>query len=117
MSEIDAIRQKYGILRTAMDERTRRLWAASEALAFGWGGISLVAKATGLSYKTIRAGIRECKELSLIPATADSLQEPLPARCRTQGIDRIRRPGGGRKLIEVKDPAIEPALEHSSQMK
>ena len=68
-----------------MDERTRRLWAASEAPAFGWGGISLVAKATGLSYKTIRAGIRECKELSLIPATADSLQEPLPARCPNAG--------------------------------
>ena len=111
MSDIDAIRQKYEILRTAMDERTRRLWAASEALTSGWGGISLVAKATGLSYETIRAGIRECQGLSVIPATPESLQEPLSAPSRTQGRDRIRRLGGGRKLTEIKDPAIEPILE------
>ena len=111
MSDIDAIRHKYEILRTAMDERTRRLWAASEALAFGWGGISLVAKATGLSHLTIRAGIRECEELSLISTTPDSLPESKPAGCRTPGIVRIRRRGGGRKLIEVKDPAIEPTLD------
>jgi hypothetical protein len=111
MSEIDVIRQKYEILRAAMDERTRRLWAASEALASGWGGISLVAKATGLSYGTIRAGIRECEQLSLIPTTPDPLQEPIPASSRTQARNRIRRPGGGAKLSEIKDPAIESTLE------
>jgi hypothetical protein len=111
MSEIDVIRKKYVVLRTAMDERTRRLWAASEALASGWGGISVVAEATGLSFPTICAGIRECEELSLIPTTPDSLQEPTSARSRKQGRDRIRRLGGGRKLIEVKDPAIVPTLE------
>jgi hypothetical protein len=111
MSEIDAIRQKYKMLRAAMDERMKRLWAASEALACGWGGISLVSEATGLSLKTIRDGIRECEELSLIPTTPASLQKPIPAPCRMQGRDRIRLPGGGRKLIEVKDPAILPTLE------
>jgi hypothetical protein len=111
VSEIDAIRQKYEILRATMDERARRLWAASEALASGRGGISLVAKATGLSFQTIRAGIRECEEMSLIPANSESAQEPIPSPSRLRARGRVRMPGGGRKLIEVKDPVIEPTLE------
>jgi hypothetical protein len=71
----------------------------------------LVAKATGLAFTTICAGIRECKELNSIPTTPDSLQEPISARSRTQGRSRVRLPGGGRKLIEVKDPAIVPTLQ------
>ena len=47
MSDIDIVRQKYEMLRAAMDERMSRLWAASEAIALGWGGVTLVAKATG----------------------------------------------------------------------
>jgi hypothetical protein len=58
MADIDIVKQKYEMLREAMDERMCRLWAASEALTSGWGGISSVAKATGLSNATIRAGIR-----------------------------------------------------------
>jgi hypothetical protein len=111
MADIDAIGQKYEMLRATMNERMRRLWAASEALASGWGGISLVAKATGLARKTIHGGIRECEELSLIPTTPDLLQEPIPGPCRLEGRDRIRRSGGGRKLTEVEDPAIVPTLE------
>ena len=111
MSQIDTIRLKYEMLKAAMDERTKRLWAASEALASGWGGISLVAEATGLSRVRIHAGIRECEELGLIPTTPEPLQRPRPPRCQMQGRDRIRLPGGGRKRIEVKDPAILPTLE------
>ena len=46
MADIDVVKQKYEMLREAMDERMSRLWAASEALTSGWGGISSVAKAT-----------------------------------------------------------------------
>jgi Rhodopirellula transposase DDE domain len=111
MAGIDVVKQKYEMLREAMDERMSRLWAASEALTFGWGGISSVAKATGLSHATIRAGVREFEELGLIPTTPLEPQRPEPSPRRIQWRDRIRLPGGGRKLTEVRDPAIVPTLE------
>jgi hypothetical protein len=111
MSELDVIKKRYEMLRSAMDERLNRLWAASEATVIGWGGITLVAKATGRSPTTIRAGIRELEELSLVPAIRVTAQQPVPRLSRGQGSDRIRRPGGGRKLTEIKDPAIVPTLE------
>jgi transposase len=111
MADIDIIKQKYEMLRQAMDERMSRLWAASEALAFGRGGISSVAKAIGLSPATILAGVREFEELGLIQKSTDLSQRPEPSPRRMQWRDRIRLPGGGRKLSEVKDPAIVPTLE------
>src|SRR3954469_16499701 len=111
MADIDVVKQKFEMLRATMDERMCRLWAASEALAAGWGGISSVAKATGLSPATIRAGIQEFEELGLLPTGLDSPQRPEPSPRRTQWRDRVRLPGGGRKLSEVKDPAIVPTLE------
>lgn len=60
MDEI--IAQKYEAVRTVLNEQSRRRWAAAEALALGWGGISTVARATGLSRPTIRAGIREIQQ-------------------------------------------------------
>ena len=50
------IRRKYQLLVPEMDERRRRQWAAAEARELGWGGVSLVARATGLSRPTITAG-------------------------------------------------------------
>jgi hypothetical protein len=111
MADIDIVRQKYEMLRWAMDERVSRLWAASEALASDWGGVSTVAKATGLSPATIRAGIQEFEELGLIPTSPDLPRRPEPSPRRIQWRDRVRLPGGGRKLSEVKDPAIVPTLE------
>ena len=52
---------KFEALRPVLNERARRRWASTEALAFGRGGISAVAGATGLSRKTIRAGIHEMR--------------------------------------------------------
>jgi len=63
MSRIDAIRQKYEMLKTAMNERMTRLWAASESLSIGRGGETTVAEATGLSRDTICAGISEFEEV------------------------------------------------------
>ena len=111
MFVIDAIRQKYEMLRVAMDERMSRLWAASESLAMGRGGVTMVAEATGLSRATICTGISEFEELGSIPTTPVFPPQRVARSNRVHGRDRIRLPGGGRKLIEVKDPAILPTLE------
>ncbi|MBV8266609.1 MAG: ISAzo13 family transposase [Planctomycetaceae bacterium] len=92
------IAEKFASLEPVLDERARRLWAASEARAIGRGGISRVAEATGLSRITIRAGLRE-------------LQPPSPALDRMQAAGRVRRRGGGRKPLIDHDPKLERALE------
>jgi hypothetical protein len=89
------IRRKYRALVCEMDERRRRQWAAVEARDVGWGGVSLVARATGLSRPTILAGLRELA---------------LPAKARAVAAGRIRRPGGGRRPVTTADPALLVAL-------
>ena len=79
-----------------MDERGRRQWAAAEAGELGWGGVSAVARATGLSRTTITAGLRELD---------------LPAAKRAAEATRVRRPGGGRKPLTETDPGLLAALE------
>jgi Rhodopirellula transposase DDE domain len=81
-----------------MDERLRRQWAATEALALGWGGISAVAAATGLSRNTIAVGIGEIEQRSRIGVAAIADQ-------------RVRRPGGGRKPLTEVDTGLVRALE------
>lgn len=96
-SQILAVtRRKYRLLAPEMDERRRRQWAAAEARELGWGGISAVARATGLSRPTIHAGLRELD------------QSP---RQRAVESGRVRRPGGGRKLLKDVDPGLLSALE------
>jgi hypothetical protein len=95
----ETIQTKFEQLRPAMDERICRLWAASEALALGRGGITLVAAATGVSRKRIGAGIRELRDLAARPPEHRSS----PAR--------IRRPGGGRKAKRDTDPTLLDDLE------
>ena len=56
---IARIRRKFRQLRGALNERSRRLWAASEALEIGWGGVTAVAEAMRVSQTTVRAGIAE----------------------------------------------------------
>src|SRR3954451_5543364 len=111
MSDIDTVRQKYEMLRASMDERMRRLWAASEAMTLGWGGVTLVAEATGMSRKTICAGMREIEQLGLIPTTLATPQATESSPSRVTWRNPTRRSGGGRKLAEVKDPEIVPTLE------
>jgi hypothetical protein len=84
-------------LGPVMDERTRRQWAAAEAAELGWGGVSAVAAATGLSRTTITAGLRELRY------RAEHPDEPASPR--------IRRPGGGPKRLTQMDPGLLPALE------
>ena len=86
------LRDKYVIIFPELDERGRRRWAAMEAHSLGWGGVTAVALATGLSDRTIRNGIREICGL-------DELG------------DRQRRPGAGRKRRESEQPGIPKALD------
>ena len=74
------LREKYERLQPLLNERQRRLWAATEALAWGYGGITRVAEVTGLSRMNVRAGIRELRQ-----------QERQPQRMLAA--DRVRRPG------------------------
>src|SRR3990170_2119489 len=88
------LRQKYSALAPALNERSRRLWAATEAKAMGHGGIACVERAVAISRSTISRGI---KELAVA-------QQPLDAV-------HIRRPGGGRKSTAQNDPTLRTDLE------
>lgn len=93
MQTIRDIRKHYRHLNPVLDERGRRIWAASEALRLGRGGISRISKATGLSRTTIYAGIRDLQEKA----------DP--------GEGRIRRPGAGRKRLSAMVPDLKDQLE------
>jgi hypothetical protein len=66
---IEWIRTKYIAIITDLDERGRRRWAAVEATSLGWGGISAVAQATGISDRTIQTGIRELEDPEPLSST------------------------------------------------
>lgn len=91
--DLAALRTKYRALAPELTERSRRLWAATEALALGHGGIGQVARATGISRSTVSRGLREVR-----------LGERLEA-------GRIRRIGGGRTPTTRKDPKLAHDLE------
>jgi transposase len=95
VDETTAIKERFARVAGRLDERARRLVAASEALALGWGGITAVSRATGLSRKAIRRGIAE--------------RQGGPAS--SAGLGRVRRTGGGRKKTVDKDPTLRHDLE------
>lgn len=111
MSNFSALKSKFESLRPALDERLCRLWAAAEARAMGRGGITFVCAATGLSRQTIATGLHELQLLDAIPTDSEPSTEPSMGPARPRGHYRVRRPGAGRKLTEVKDPGIIAALE------
>jgi transposase len=87
--------RRFKLLEKQLDERLRRCVAAAEAEALGPRGISIVSRATGVSRRAIRRGLRE-------------LRETAPAGLAR----RIREPGGGRKRAQDKDPTLLRDLEH-----
>ena len=93
--DVATVRRKYAVLSGTLTERSRRLWAATEAMALGHGGIAVVERATGISRSTITRGIGEIQA-----GESDDLP---PARAR--------RPGGGRKLRIEKDPTLLDDLD------
>lgn len=88
-----AIRRKFRALASHLNERTRRLWAATEASSHGYGGISLVARATGVSRRAIQVGLRELESEEVLPG------------------GWVRRPGGGRKSGVYHQPDLPATLE------
>ncbi|MDP2857298.1 MAG: ISAzo13 family transposase, partial [Bacillota bacterium] len=93
--DIRTLRRKYRALAPGLTERSRRLWAASESMVLGHGGIAMVERATGISRSTISRGIRE------VESGAHETLSP----------DRTRRPGGGRKRAAEKDATLVADLE------
>ena len=87
MLDTDAIRERYTQLSPHLDERGRRIFAAAEARAAGYGGIAAVSRATGLAASTIGRGLKEL--------AAAGLEN-----------DRIRRHGGGRKALLMNDTQL-----------
>ena len=99
---IERIQQKYGALDPVMDERLRRQWAASEANALGWGGVSLVARATGLARNTVAHGVRELAERAKAP------NAPVPALLRKAGAGRKRLRDTDLTLLQALDALVDP---------
>ena len=87
------LRRKFRAVRPVLTERSRRVWAASEAIALGHGGIGLVERATGISRSTISRGMRELAAGGAVQPT------------------RTRRAGGGRKRAETQDTTLVSDLE------
>jgi len=90
------IRDQLVALGRVMDERPRRLWAAPEANALGHSGQPLVARATGMSRRTLPLGLRE-RERAAAPALAPG--------------QRVRRRGAGRQALTARDPTLGAVLE------
>src|SRR5688572_24844969 len=88
---VKLIAKKFKVVSPHLNERGRRLWAAAEANAIGYGGVAWVARATGIAHSTIGAGKRELR---------DGGAE----------IGRIRRRGAGRRSLEKKHPGLVEAL-------
>jgi len=83
---------KFVVMSPLLDERARRLWAAAESAAIGYGGDALVSAATGLARETIRNGRRELARGVTVTG-------------------RIRRPGAGRPDVEATQPGVTEALD------
>jgi hypothetical protein len=88
MADIPAIRARYAALSGHLDERGRRIFAATEAETAGYGGIAAVVRATGIAASTVGRGLKDL-------AAADALDP-----------GRVRRPGGGGKTRLAQDPTL-----------
>jgi transposase len=88
MVDVSAIRERYLALCDHLDERAKRIFAATEARTAGYGGIAAVSRATGIAASTIGRGL-------------DELETAAPLTC-----ERVRRPGGGDKKRVDKDPTL-----------
>ena len=92
------IAAKWADARPHLSEHSRRIWLGAEARRLGHGGVKFVAQATGAAINTVRDGL------------ADLGKDP-GERQDEGGARRVRRPGGGRKKAEDKDPGLPAALD------
>jgi hypothetical protein len=94
---VEWVKEKYEVLRPSLNERARRLWAATEARSLGRGGIAAVLAATGMSSATVNKGLGE------LEATKSGATRLPP--------ERSRQPGGGRKRARDKQPGLIEVLK------
>ena len=92
MASLDVLEKKFATIWPHLDERSKRLFAANEARQLGYGGITRVSQACGLSRVTITHAIAELDEAPIEPG-------------------RVRRTGGGRRTLVDLDPELKDALE------
>src|SRR5450631_1390383 len=88
MIDEDSLHRRNAAMLPHLDERQRRLFAAAEAKAAGYGGIAAVSRVTRVAASTIGRGLKD-------------LAAPM-----APSAGRIRRPGGGRKLLSATDPRL-----------
>jgi hypothetical protein len=112
-TQAERIAARFKEMSRLLDERQLRLFAAAEATAFGWGGVELLHKITGLARSTIKRGQDELA----IAARPSGGEEPAAEETIGQSVvggpppGRARRPGGGRERIERHHPEWVEALE------
>jgi Rhodopirellula transposase. len=94
MTNENAIAQRFELINPYLNERTRRIFLAAEAMSIGWGGVTKVSLATGVSRDAITDGVRELKALERLD------------------VKRIRKKGGGRKKIVDIDSTLISDLEN-----
>src|SRR6266436_844986 len=90
---VEWLREKYEALKPLLTERSRRLWAATEAASLGRGGIAAIVSATGMSSATVHKALPE-----------------LGLRVGRLPLGQIRRSGGGRKGVRESQPGFSEAL-------
>jgi len=95
LTTVYSLADKFTAISATLTERGLRLWAAAEARSLGYGGITRVVEATGLSRRTVARGIAEL---------SDPNRTPLPGHAS-------RRKGGGRKRLVEKPPSLAADLE------
>ena len=93
--EEEAIRKRFNLLKPFLDERLRRILAATEATVLGYGGVSLVARTIGVSRRAITVAQKELRDSYFI-----------------NNAQRIRKKGGGRKRSTDKDPSLMKDIEY-----
>jgi transposase len=98
MDQEELVKKKYEKIKDYFTEQNKRLWAASEALSIGYGGVSIVHKATGLSRPTIHAGIKELEQQTAVKD------------------ERVRKVGGGRNRLETLDGEYSQLLKKLKEM-
>lgn len=91
----ESIKKRFELIKSSLNEKTTRLWVATEAIELGYGGVSAVSRATGVSAKTISAGIKELNNKEGLTDTSG----------------RQRKPGGGRKKLTQSQPKLLECLE------
>ncbi len=93
--EIQQIQEKFQRISNHLDEKSRRLWCANEAVSIGFGGVTFISNVTGVSRTTITEGVKEIEGIKELPKSG------------------IRRKGGGRKQSIEKDESLQSDIETS----